>query len=153
LRPRPIGRLEPQTILPECMRRTTEATDLMAQMREALDRPDEQVVVGGVIFVGTTTTVALPHPDEAAVYSAPLPSMDFFRWPLSALARRVAWIVRKLAAPLMRRQERFNMEFLAAVRRLESRLESQQLESRQLRLRIAELERRRPADQLEGEGA
>ena len=153
MRPRPTGRLEPQTPLPESMRRTTEATDLMTQMREALDRPDEQVVVGSVIFVGTTRTVSLPHPDEAAVYTAPLPSMDFLRWPFSALARRTARIVQKLSAPLMRRQERFNVEFLAAVHRLESRLESQQLENRQLRLRIAELERRRPADRLEGEGA
>jgi hypothetical protein len=128
--------------LPESMRRQSEAADLLAQMRLALERVEDQVVFGGVIFLNAEPIGALPNPDQAAVHSAALPSFDFFRWPFSALARLAARCVRKFASPFTRRQERFNLDLLETLRRLEDRLETQQHVCRQLRHRIALLESR-----------
>jgi hypothetical protein len=128
--------------LPESMRRQTDAVDVMTQARESLDRIEDQVIYGGVVFLNAEQIGTLPLPDQAAVHSGPLPPMDFFRWPVSGMARVVARMVRKLAAPFTRRQERFNLDLLEAMRRMEDRLETQNHLMRQLRHRIAELEER-----------
>ena len=126
--------------MPESMQRTVDAAELMAQMRQGLERVEDQVIYGGVIFLNAEALGALPNPDQASVHSAPLPAMDFYRWPISALARFAARLVRKLAGPFIKRQERFNLDLLESLRRIEARIETQQHTCRQLRMRVAELE-------------
>ena len=128
--------------LPESMRRQSDASALMTSARDALDRIEDQVIYGGVIFLNAEQIGSLPTPDRAAVHSGPLPQMEFFRWPVSWAARMTASFVRKLAAPFTRRQERFNLDLLESLHRMEDRLETQQHVVRQLRHRIAELEER-----------
>ncbi len=133
----------PTAATPSCMQRAAYALELMAQVHQAVERTDDQVVYGGVIFLNAQALGDLPNPDQASVHSDPLPPMDFYRWPISALARLAARIVRKFAAPFTKRQERFNLDLLESLRRLEARLETQQHVCRQLRRQLAELERDR----------
>lgn len=126
--------------LPQSMMRPIDAPDLMVAVRDALDHAEDQIVYGGVIFLHAEEPGALPTPDQARVHTAALPPMDYFREPFAGMARLVSRIVRKLVAPLTRRQERFNLDLLEAVRKLEHRLEAQIAKCRELQFRVAELE-------------
>ena len=128
--------------LPGSMRKQRDAAELMTQTREALDRVEDQVVYGGIIFLNAEQIGSLPGEEDASIHSGPLPEMEYFRWPLSPAARLAARVVRKLISPFIRRQERFNLDLLEALQRMEDRLETQQYVARQLRHRIAELEER-----------
>jgi hypothetical protein len=128
--------------LPESMRKPSDACTLMTEAREALDRIEDQVFFGGVIFLNAEQIGTLPSREQAAIYSGPLPAMEYFRWPVSWMARLASRIMRKLTAPFTRRQERFNLDLLETLHRMEDRLETQQHVARQLRHRIAELEER-----------
>jgi hypothetical protein len=128
--------------LPESMRRQSNVSTLMSETREALDRVEDQVIFGGVIFLNTDQIGTLPSREQAAIHTGPLPGMEYFRWPVSLIARFASRAMRKLCAPFTRRQERFNLDLLETLRRMEDRIESQQHAARQLRQRIMELEER-----------
>lgn len=125
---------------PDSMRRQSDAATLMTEIHEALDSVEDQVIFGGVIFVNAEQIGTLPQRDSAKIHSGLLPKMEYFRWPVSMLARVAIRVVRKLISPFARQQERFNLDLLDTLRRLDDRTESQQHTIRQLRQRVAELE-------------
>lgn len=127
---------------PDSMSRQTDATALMTEVHEALDTAEDQVIFGGVILVNAEQIGTLPRRDVARIHSGPLPEMEYFRWPFSAMARVAIRVVRKLTSPFTKKQERFNLDLLDTLRRLDDRLESQQHMIRQLRQRVVELEER-----------